>query len=570
MRDMGKIKMSTENNINNHLQYKQQQGFSLLELAVVITILSLVIAGGLTLTTADIERKKAHNSFDELARIDAALREYVLRNNRLPCPARLDRPRTDAEYGREATDCADSTPPSGLTRVEYPSASGKYVRIGGVPFYDLRISDKYEADDWGNRYLYAVSESFITSVTETSTGNITVNDDGGNTISDEIAWVVLSHGPTGKGAYRAKTATIATACNTGDKDGENCDNDGIFTDAQYNDGDVSANFFDDIMRWKTRVNLIGLQANENTPTSSGSCTFPAATIPVDAQFLAAGYNNGRIALLDLASGATLATNSDHSSYINTVVISSDGGVFSSADDGYVQKMDSAGNVIFRNSTTSHDIDWSADSSIYAMNSFAYGIRKLSDVDGSDIWAKTLSSFYQPMAIHVDKDNNIILGMGGKLAKLDSSGTEIWGNTSITDTFWSVRSDGNGDIYAFTRSGNYYIRKFSGSDGSEIWSTTISTVSSNVSYCNGYVYAGNTSLIQIDACDGSTVTTKGGYNMIRGIACHSDGSIYVYDNTIPWATIYKLDTSLNVVWSKQPVFERHTGPDYNILNTRITF
>lgn len=241
------------------------RGFSLVELAVVLTILALVIAGGITLTTAKVEQERTRDSFEEMREISKALGEHVLRYDRLPCPARLDRPRGDAEFGREAADCADASPPSGLTRVEYPASSGTYVRIGGVPFYALRLSDQYFTDDWNGRYLYAVSEEAITAVDTDSVGNITVRDDAGTSIDDEIVWVLVSHGKSRKGAYDGKTGAVTIACSGTDKDGENCDGDGIFIDAQYNDGAVAANFSDDIIRWQNRMRLFALEANEAAP-----------------------------------------------------------------------------------------------------------------------------------------------------------------------------------------------------------------------------------------------------------------------------------------------------------------
>ena len=169
-----------------------RHGFSLLELTLVLTIIGTIAAFTLTLTASTVERDKIGGSFSEIAVIDDALGEHALRLSRLPCPARLDLLSNDAEYGREATDCADASPPSGLIRIEYPAASGNYVRIGTVPIYNLRLPDEYLGDDWGNRYLYAVSENLITTADLGSVGNITVQDDSATSISDEIAWVVLS------------------------------------------------------------------------------------------------------------------------------------------------------------------------------------------------------------------------------------------------------------------------------------------------------------------------------------------------------------------------------------------
>ncbi len=253
-------------------QLSLQAGFSLMELSIVLAIIAIIIAGGINLVNSKTAQQKISNSHTELQEIADSLSYFIAENSRLPCPARLDVQRGNAEFGREATDCADSTPPSGLTRVEYPAASGKYVRIGGVPFYALGLQDEYLADAWYKRYLYAVPESFISTVSDSDTGIITVLDGNATSIADDIAWVLLSHGPTGKGAYSAKGGVVATACSGSDKDGENCDADGIFTDAPYNDGDISANFFDDIILWGDVASLYEANSSLQTTTCTGGDT----------------------------------------------------------------------------------------------------------------------------------------------------------------------------------------------------------------------------------------------------------------------------------------------------------
>lgn len=232
-------------------------GFSLLELSVVLTIIAIVLASGLTLGGAKIEQNQIQNTFDEMEEIDKGLSVFVNTQGRMPCPSPLVATRADAEFGREATTCDATT--TGIFRAEYPAGSGNFVVIGGVPFYALDMPDEYMADDWNVRYTYAVSESFITAATPTSTGNLRVEDDAGTLINDQVAWVLISHGPSRRGGYVARTGATAGACNAANADGENCDNDdGLFVDGVFNDGDVVADFFDDIMRWETRMQLFNV------------------------------------------------------------------------------------------------------------------------------------------------------------------------------------------------------------------------------------------------------------------------------------------------------------------------
>lgn len=235
-----------------------RRGFSLLELSISLFILTLVMSGALTLIARNVMQGQIAKTDAELDRIDESLQKYVLEFNLLPCPAPLTAVRGDAEYGRSAATCDGST--AGLTRVEYPAGSSEFVVIGGVPFYTLHLPDKYLADEWRGRYLYAVSEDLITAAPRTAFGNILVQDDNGAMINDEIAWVVVSHGPSREGAFRERTGVAAAACDGGNLDGENCDGDGVFKDAQYNDGDNAALFFDDFIRWESVMRLYSQQA----------------------------------------------------------------------------------------------------------------------------------------------------------------------------------------------------------------------------------------------------------------------------------------------------------------------
>lgn len=263
-----------------------KQGFSLLELSIVLVIVAIMVAGGLSLTTAKVGQDQLENTYDEMLNIQKSMQAYATEFGKLPCPASVTLARTDALYGRQATDCADATPPAGVTRVEYPASSGKYVRIGGVPFYTLQMPERYLEDAFQNRYYYAVSEPFITAASSTSTGNIRVVDSAGASISDEAAFVIFSAGKSHKGAYVAKTGSLFAACDTAAKDGENCDADGIFIDAPYNDGTVAAQFYDDIILWQTRLQLF-----QNVGASSGGGESGGGNpVPTDVKFTTATHN----------------------------------------------------------------------------------------------------------------------------------------------------------------------------------------------------------------------------------------------------------------------------------------
>jgi prepilin-type N-terminal cleavage/methylation domain-containing protein len=237
----------------------RQAGYSLVELAVVLLIVGIVTAGGVSMLSEDTKFNKYEQTHEEMIDIDDGLAVFLSQNDRLPCPAPLTAVKGDSTYARE-TDCTDTTPPAGTFRIEHPASSGNYVRIGAAPIYDMEMPDEYVADAWYGKYLYAVSESLTSTMTSSSTGNITVQDGASADIQTEVAWVVVSMGKDTMGAYAARTDNMILNCASGTLDEENCDyNNGIFRDTTFNDGSITANYFDDIIRWETVPQLYNIQ-----------------------------------------------------------------------------------------------------------------------------------------------------------------------------------------------------------------------------------------------------------------------------------------------------------------------
>lgn len=265
-------------------------GFTLIELSVGLTILSLLAAGALTVGGVMVEQQQFTGTNQRVADAKQALMDYFNVNGRLPCPARLNAGVTDTAFGTE-TDCSNTTAPSGTTRLGGGAAyNNSAIRIGTLPARTLGLRDVSMSDEYGNRLWYAVSESFtLAGNAANAAGAITIIDGGGNNIalpttdakSPGAAFVVFSSGPGGKAAYRYQTANTIGTCASG-IDVENCNNDGTFRDARFNNSAGSAAFFDDIVAWVPKYLL----------TSSSSSTATAAP-PVGAvQFNNNGFLGG--------------------------------------------------------------------------------------------------------------------------------------------------------------------------------------------------------------------------------------------------------------------------------------
>ncbi|MFN7611177.1 MAG: type II secretion system protein, partial [bacterium] len=258
---------------------RRRAGFSLLELSVVLAILGLLTAGGLSIGGIMVAQQANTSTNENPDEIQQALIDFVKTQCRLPCvaPLTVDPANTTAPiFGTEleAGGCLATTTASGgsLRAVD----GTRIVRIGGVPTRTLGLKDRMAADEFGNRFLYVVTENLTTTGGFSAVANlgaIGVRDGSGGAgfILDPIvsptnpnggaAFMLISHGPDGKGAVRHKTNNVTNACGTGTNlDVENCNlssTDINFRDARFNDGSQIASFFDDFTRFMPKYHLVG-------------------------------------------------------------------------------------------------------------------------------------------------------------------------------------------------------------------------------------------------------------------------------------------------------------------------
>lgn len=143
----------------------RQQGFSLVEMAIVIVILGFVI--GALLLPLQVQRNQLAQSQTEntLELAKRALLGYAQSNGRLPCPA---------------TNNGTSLFPDDSSNAN-PSVGGQCDKqLGFLPAATLGLeptdTEGYLVDAWGNRIMYAVAQSSTTSLPpDTATPDFTTN-----------------------------------------------------------------------------------------------------------------------------------------------------------------------------------------------------------------------------------------------------------------------------------------------------------------------------------------------------------------------------------------------------------
>lgn len=256
---------------------EQNAGFTLIELSIVLIIVALLVGSAMSMGSNAIKAAQRVTTQERMATIKMALESYVKVNGYLPCPVdRAQTPRGNpTTFGREIRPCAAS---GALVRV-----ASNTVDIGAVPVRTLGLPDNYAADAWGNKFTYAATVALETDYTNADaaisiyTGNrtgsnyrVTTNFAGADGAG--AAYVLVSHGPDGRGAYPLRSASIATACGTptnNENDIDNCDDNDSFWDRIYNDGNLTASYFDDYILWSG--NSLDRSSTQTVSTCSAGC-----------------------------------------------------------------------------------------------------------------------------------------------------------------------------------------------------------------------------------------------------------------------------------------------------------
>ena len=215
---------------NKKLIFTKTNGFTLVEIAIVLVIVGLLITGLVMPLAAQYDLKNYNETRTRVATIKEAIVGFAIVNGRLPCPA-------------------DGTIASGVAGAGLEVCTATSV-VGVVPWATLGLP---ETDAWNRRITYRVTQTFTdgnpdvcatstTSFALCSTGDITVTDSAVN-IAANVPVLILSHGKNGFGAFLSNGAQISSATASADEQ-ENADADSIYILRETN-----LQSFDDVVDW---------------------------------------------------------------------------------------------------------------------------------------------------------------------------------------------------------------------------------------------------------------------------------------------------------------------------------
>lgn len=162
------------------------QGFSLIELGIVLAVIALLAGGLISSLGTQRELAAAREAQRQLDNARETILAFAMTQGRLPCPARPTLPETAADAGRE--DCT--------------------LSHGVLPWSSLGLSQN---DPWGQRLSYYAHPLFTAPVPAGALASFNLGTEGnanikesasaGNDIASALPAVIVCHGAANAGAY---------------------------------------------------------------------------------------------------------------------------------------------------------------------------------------------------------------------------------------------------------------------------------------------------------------------------------------------------------------------------------
>ena len=280
----------------------KRRGFTLLELSVVLTLIAVIVGGGLVIGNAFLQKRQLDTTIANMDAIEDAIVKFSVAYNRIPCPGDMTLPPSNASYGMEAGAGGGSAIATGtgvcsgtgmVPQANFVSSAG--VSEGGVPIRALQLPDSYLYDGWGRRLRYAVDPTMTLStalpvpvggVSCPASSPVTVYDStGSNPRTTGGAYALMSHGVKGHGAYtRSGAINNGRSTNTAELANCHCNSSGVATGTYAGayvakaitiDPSDDRNSFDDIVTFKEPWQI--QTPNSPLAVAANSCFYIAVT-----------------------------------------------------------------------------------------------------------------------------------------------------------------------------------------------------------------------------------------------------------------------------------------------------
>lgn len=133
---------------------KNQAGFTLVELALVMAITGVVLGAAIGFAIPLMETANQLSTVEKMKKVESALALYAVQNYRVPCPAVPIRTTTNPIPNGFGYERNNGSP--------HPSRCGDSANAlrGIVPFKTLGLPEDIVKDAWGNYFTYAINPFF--------------------------------------------------------------------------------------------------------------------------------------------------------------------------------------------------------------------------------------------------------------------------------------------------------------------------------------------------------------------------------------------------------------------------
>ncbi|MCW5576688.1 MAG: prepilin-type N-terminal cleavage/methylation domain-containing protein, partial [Burkholderiales bacterium] len=263
--------------MDTHRPHATIRGFSLIEVAVALFIITLVMGGIIAMVNAMVANRQIESTRTKQEAIKTALISFIARNHRLPCPAIPTLADNAIDADTNVREGAEARTPGTCDKTVGSADATSLVVTGVVPWASLGLPQEVALDAYANRLTYQVVKSATALNSKTVSGmigRISIHSTGpgvpgvpptGNQINDCSAGaptnpcaavvVIVSHGKDSYGAYTRSGAWYQFDASIADRDArENADNDAMFVVKDYSE--APSNPFDDVVMWLTANDLL--------------------------------------------------------------------------------------------------------------------------------------------------------------------------------------------------------------------------------------------------------------------------------------------------------------------------
>lgn len=191
---------------------KSSRGFTIVELSIVLAVVALIAGTVLAMGASRLEASRLQTTKDRMEFLQNVIGLYVKQFCHLPCPADGSLAVDSTSFGTGTGTGTGSCTAGNLSTVTQTSPNFNVIVGGIVPTRTLQVSPAMAFDGWNRRITYVVAlpytlpgtSGYSQSYAPATQAAITVNGSSSSQITNDAAYVMVSHGANGFNAWRAK------------------------------------------------------------------------------------------------------------------------------------------------------------------------------------------------------------------------------------------------------------------------------------------------------------------------------------------------------------------------------